>query len=88
MRTVFIILGGLLLLALCLGVAKVAWGNQSAYALSIKLFVGLWLAIAAANMWVGVAQAGYGFMEELPIFLAIFLVPAGIALLLQYKFTG
>jgi hypothetical protein len=35
--------------------------------------------LAALNMYFGVARAGYAFREELPIFLAIFLVPAIIA---------
>jgi hypothetical protein len=86
MRTVIIILGGFLLLMLCLGVAKIGSGNQASYTLAIKVFIGLWLAIAAINMWVGITKAGYGFMEELPIFLAIFLLPAGVAMLIQYKF--
>jgi len=38
-------------------------------------------ALAAANMWIGVSQAGYSFQEELPIFLLIFLLPAAAALL-------
>jgi hypothetical protein len=37
------------------------------------------------NMYVGVARAGYSFMEELPIFLLIFAVPAVIAALLRFK---
>ncbi|MEK7728854.1 MAG: hypothetical protein AAB354_10605, partial [candidate division KSB1 bacterium] len=40
---------------------------------------------AAANMWVGVARAGYSVQEELPIFLLIFLVPAAVALLVRWK---
>lgn len=44
-------------------------------------FSALWVIVAAANMYVGVARAGYSFMEELPIFLLIAGVPiaAGVA---------
>ena len=48
-------------------------------------YVVLWLGIAALNMWVGVAKAGYSASEELPIFLLIFGVPAAAALLLKWK---
>lgn len=50
------------------------------------VFLVLWLAIAAFNMWVGVAKAGYAASEELPIFLLIFAVPAVVAVILKWKF--
>ena len=34
------------------------------------------------NMWVGVTRAGYTVMQELPILLVNFAVPAAIATLL------
>jgi hypothetical protein len=34
---------------------------------------------AAINLWIGVSQAGYSFLEELPIFLVIFGIPAALA---------
>jgi hypothetical protein len=37
------------------------------------------LLIAASNMWAGVQGAGYSVMEELPIFLLVFAVPAMLA---------
>ena len=49
------------------------------------IFVLLWLAISAANMWVGVTKAGYAVGEEFPIFLLIFALPAAIALFLKSK---
>lgn len=50
------------------------------------VFVVIWFVAAAANMWIGVAQAGYSFQEELPIFLLIFLLPAAVAMLAKWKF--
>ena len=35
-----------------------------------------WLLVAAVNMWVGVAHAGYSAREEFPILLLVFAVPA------------
>jgi len=49
-------------------------------------YVALWLIVAGANMWVGVARAGYSVAEELPIFLLIFAVPAVVAVLLKWRF--
>lgn len=49
-------------------------------------FIALWFLVTAANMWVGVAKAGYSASEELPIFLLLFGVPAAVALVLKWKF--
>jgi hypothetical protein len=46
-------------------------------------FVVRWFLVAAVNMYFGVAKAGYAFQEELPIFLAIFLLPAIAAMVSQ-----
>lgn len=40
-----------------------------------RVFVAVWGILAVTNMWIGVTQAGYTFLEELPIFLLIFLGP-------------
>jgi len=52
-----------------------------------KLFIPIWLAVAALNMWLGVSRAGYSLAEEFPIFLVIFVVPAGVALFIWWKFA-
>lgn len=44
--------------------------------LAAKVFVPLWLLIAAINMWVGVSHAGYSLREELPVLLLVFAIPA------------
>jgi hypothetical protein len=49
------------------------------------IFVTLWLGISGANLWVGVAKAGYTLNEELPIFLLIFGVPAIVAIFLKWR---
>ena len=40
---------------------------------------------AALNMWIGISHAGYSFQEELPIFLLIFLLPAVVAVFVNWK---
>ena len=79
MRSVIIILGGLVLLGVF---ALAGWrfgnGTQSIVT-AAKIFVPVWLAAALINMWIGVSRAGYSVAEEFPIFLAIFVIPAVVA---------
>lgn len=86
MRTALFLLAGLLLLAAALLLGKLFSANHpGATLLATAAFVALWCAITAANMWVGVARAGYSVTEELPIFLLLFGVPAVLAIVLKWK---
>ena len=87
MRTMIIILGGFVLWAVCLGIAKLlANTSTSSTTIATAAFVAIWFVAAASNMWVGVSQAGYSFREELPIFLLIFLLPSVVAVFIKWKF--
>jgi len=87
MRTAIIILAGFALWGICLGIAKLTANlNASSATIATATFVVLWFIAAAANMYVGVAKAGYSFMEELPIFLVIFLVPCAVAVAVKWRF--
>lgn len=87
MRTGLFLLAGLLLLAASLILGKLFSANYpSALTAATVAYVVLWLVIAAANMWTGVAKAGYSFAEELPVFALIFLVPAAAAILVKWRF--
>ena len=87
MRTALFLLAGFLFLGVCFILARLFSANYPAAAsVATAVFVLLWLAIAAFNMWVGVAKAGYSASEELPIFLLIFGVPAVVAVILKWKF--
>jgi len=83
MRTAIIIAAGLVLAALFVFGGRFI--GQTA-ALGAKIFIALWFIAAAVNLWLGVAKAGYSFMEELPIFLAIFAVPAAAAGFVWWKY--
>ena len=86
MRTLSIIVLGLVLLALWIGVARALAGGDSLQVMkAARAFIGLWFMVAAGNMWMGVASAGYGVWEEVPIFLVIFGLPAGLALFIIWK---
>jgi hypothetical protein len=88
MRTVIIILSGLLLLGVCVLAGRLAGGaGAGAMVASAKIFLPIWLVAALINMWVGVSRAGYSVAEELPIFLVIFAIPAAVAAFLWWKFS-
>jgi hypothetical protein len=87
MRTALFLVVGVLLLASCflLGRLFSAHYPNAMYAATIS-FVATWLVISGANLWVGVAKAGYTVAEELPIFFLIFGVPAIVATVLKWRF--
>lgn len=86
MRTGLFLLAGFLLLGACVILAKLfSTHHPGAPGTAIAVYVVLWLVVAAFNMWVGVAKAGYSVGEELPIFLLIFGVPAAAAAILHWK---
>jgi hypothetical protein len=71
----FVLLGAFVLIGRTLG-------NGSKAAL---YFLPVWLAVAAINLWFGVAKAGYSVRDEAPIFLLIFAVPSALALFVWWK---
>jgi hypothetical protein len=86
MRTIIIIVSGFVLLAVCIGAARL-FGGAVTMSAAVKVFIPIWLVLAGINMWIGVARAGYSVTEELPIFLLIFSLPAAAALFIQWKFS-
>ncbi|MEQ1773070.1 MAG: hypothetical protein ABL891_04725 [Burkholderiales bacterium] len=88
MRILIIIASGLLLLtALTLIARYTGKGDRKVASNAAKFFVPIWFCAAATNMYVGVAQAGYSAMKELPIFLIIFGLPAIVAIVVWRKFS-
>ncbi|HWM44429.1 MAG TPA: hypothetical protein VNP36_18475 [Burkholderiales bacterium] len=86
MRTVLFLAAGFLLLGGSLLLGRLFSANYpAATAVATVAYLVLWLLIAGANMWVGVARAGYSVAEELPIFLLIFGLPAVAAAFLKWK---
>jgi hypothetical protein len=80
-HTAIVLGGGFALLLSCLLLGH-AFGGMPGAVTGAKVFIPLWLVAAGVNLWLGVSQAGYSIAEELPIFLAIFAVPAAVAGLL------
>jgi hypothetical protein len=86
MRTPLFLLVGFLLLAVSMLLGKLFSSNYpGAMFAATLIFIALWLGISGANLWVGVAKAGYTFSEELPIFLLIFGVPTISAIFLKWR---
>jgi hypothetical protein len=87
MRTGLFLLSGFLFLAASLILGKLFSANYpGGTTVATVLSLAVWLVIASANMWVGVAKAGYSVAEELPILALIFGVPAAVAVLVRWKF--
>jgi len=87
MRSVTIILGGLVILGLF---ALVGWrfgGGTESMVTAAQIFIPVWLVAALINMWIGVSRAGYSVAEEFPIVLAIFAIPGVVAAFLWWKFS-
>jgi hypothetical protein len=88
MHTIRIIVGGFVLLAVCLLLGKVlSKGGNDGLLRAAKLFVPLWLVAGLVNMWIGVTQAGYTVTQEAPILALVLAPPIAAALLMQYYFS-
>ena len=87
MRTALFLVAGLLLLGAALLLGKLFSSHYpGATFVATVAYVALWFIVSGANMWVGVARAGYSVTEELPVFLLIFGVPAVAAILIKWRF--
>lgn len=79
MHTVIVTGGGLVLLGLFLLLARSWTSDVSILAVAAKAFIPAWLSISLVNLWIGVRYAGYTVLQELPILLVIFGIPAAVA---------
>ena len=85
MHMILVITAGLLLLVVY-GLFGWLWGHDTAgIARAARWFIPVWALIAIANMTVGVTRAGYTVMQELPILLLVFVVPALAAMLVIWQ---
>ena len=79
MHTIYVVAGGLLLLGVFVLFARALSVRRAASGRLILMFIPIWLACAAFNMWIGVSRAGYSAADEAPIFLLVFAIPAALA---------
>lgn len=87
MHTIKVLAAGFALLALCLVAGRALGSPGAGLALGAKLFIPLWLAGSALNMWIGVSKAGYSVADEAPVFLMVFGIPAAVALFILWRST-
>jgi hypothetical protein len=86
MRTLLFLVSGLLLMGGFLLLGKLFAGQfPGSVRAATFAFIAGWFVVAAVNMWLGVAKAGYSIAEELPIFLLIFGAPAALAGLIKWQ---
>jgi hypothetical protein len=83
MHTIMVVLGGFFLLGACLLAGRLT----KTMAIAALIFIPIWFGAALVNLWIGVSRAGYSVAEELPIFLAVFAIPAVVALFIWWKFS-
>ncbi|RYG57423.1 hypothetical protein EON80_28280, partial [bacterium] len=76
MHMLLVIAGGVAMLGLFLLFSHLWGGTRPDLSLASKVFIPVWLLMAIANMWIGVAKAGYSVRDEFPILLLVFSVPA------------
>jgi hypothetical protein len=80
MRTFIFIVAGIVFYGLIFLIARAASGGSATLGMALKIFLPAWLLAAAINLIIGVRSAGYTVLEELPIFLIIFGIPAIVAI--------
>lgn len=86
MRAAIFVFAGFALLALLLAaVRSFKTSLAGAVGTVVPSFIIIWVLVAAANLWFGLSQSGNSFMDELPVFLIIFLLPTAAALLLKWN---
>ena len=76
-----VIAGGLVLLAAFCIVGR-AVRERFGLIRAAKIYIPFWAVLSVVNMTIGVVSAGYTVMEELPILVIVFGIPAGIAMLI------
>ena len=86
MHTVKVIAGFALLGILLLIAPRLNTGGRHPIVFAIGLFIPLWLAASVVNLIVGINRAGYSFLQEAPILLVVFGVPALAAALVWWRF--
>ncbi|MFZ5525114.1 MAG: hypothetical protein ACOZE7_00460 [Pseudomonadota bacterium] len=87
MHVAMVIGTGILLLGVFASFGWLWAASAAGLALAAKAFVPVWLALAAANMWVGVNHAGYTVRQEAPILMLVFAVPALVAAVVVWQLS-
>ncbi|BAT60496.1 hypothetical protein GJW-30_1_03040 [Variibacter gotjawalensis] len=87
MRTLIFILSGTALFAVIFFLMRTL-SPASTIGLALAIFLPIWLLVAVINLTIGVNTAGYTVVEELPILLIIFGIPAAFAGLVAWRMAS
>lgn len=79
---------GLVLLSVFVFVAAQISQRKSKGVDGAKIFIWVWLAVAAVNFVIGVFVAGYSIATEILVHVIVFGVPAGAAWYLSRRFRS
>ncbi len=79
MHTIIMVTAGIVLFGVFMVIARSV--DRLSGSTALKAFLLVWLVISLANLSVGVFRAGYTVLEELPILLVVFGIPAAVALI-------
>jgi uncharacterized membrane protein YwaF len=88
MHTIVVTVAGLVLLGMFLLLARFWAPDRGILAVAAKAFIPVWLALTLVNLWIGVAYAGYTVIQELPILLVTFGIPAAAAFAVMTRTGG
>lgn len=87
MHTVKVIAAGFALLGVLLLIApRLNTSGRHPIVFAMKLFIPLWFVASVINLIIGINRAGYTFLQEAPILLIVFGVPALVAGLIWWRF--
>jgi hypothetical protein len=87
MHMLLVIIGGTVLLGVFCLFGRLWGADMTALVPAAKAFIPVWFIVAAVNMTIGVTRAGYTVMDELPILVLVFAVPAVIAAIVIWQFA-
>jgi hypothetical protein len=79
MHMVKTIVAGLLICAAVFLLSRLWQTDRPLTGGALAIFLLIWMAISAVNLWIGVYRAGYSMAEELPILAVVFGIPAAIS---------
>ena len=89
MHTLMVISGGLALLGAFLLIGYLARGRSFAQAAqAAKYFIPVWAVVSLVNLSVGVLKAGYTVVQELPMLVIVFGIPAAAAWFILRRYSG
>lgn len=85
MHTLIVIVIGFAMLAITVFASH--WGGASVAAAAL-VFIPVWFLLALLNLWIGVSKAAYSVVEEIPVLLVVFAIPAVAAALISWRSSG